>query len=201
MRILWTTRRSNQPILKEISSEYSLVDWCWSWSSNTFATWCEELTHWKRPWCWERLKTGGEGVTEDEMVEWHHWLDGHKFEQAPGVGDGQGTLACCSPCDRRIGQDWATELNWTEIIYQKKEIKTLFRKAFMIYFQQFWIIIYTIFWKSHKSDWYIINIQTASNNLDIELAKKKKKKQKRLWKEVNQWSCSVISNSLWSHGL
>ena len=36
-------------------------DWCWSWSSNTLATWCKELTHWKRPWCWERLKTKGEG--------------------------------------------------------------------------------------------------------------------------------------------
>ena len=36
-------------------------DWCWSWSSNTLATWFEELTHWKRPWCWERLKAGGEG--------------------------------------------------------------------------------------------------------------------------------------------
>ena len=36
-------------------------DWCWSWSSNTLATWCKELTHWKRPWCWERLKAGGEG--------------------------------------------------------------------------------------------------------------------------------------------
>ena len=40
-------------------------DRCWSWSSNTLATWCEELTHWKRPWCWERLKAGGEG--EDRM--------------------------------------------------------------------------------------------------------------------------------------
>ena len=36
-------------------------DWCWSWNSNTLATWCEELTHWKRPWCWETLKAGGEG--------------------------------------------------------------------------------------------------------------------------------------------
>ena len=35
--------------------------WCWSWSSNTLATWCKELSHWKRPWCWERLKAGGEG--------------------------------------------------------------------------------------------------------------------------------------------
>ena len=36
-------------------------DWCWSWSFNTLATWCEELTYWKRSWCWERLKAGGEG--------------------------------------------------------------------------------------------------------------------------------------------
>ena len=37
-------------------------------------------THWKRPWCWERLKAGGKGTTEDEMVGWHHWLDGYEFE-------------------------------------------------------------------------------------------------------------------------
>ena len=52
------------------------------------------------------------GMTEDEMVGWHHQLDGHEFEQAPGIGDGQGSLACCSPWGRRVGHDWATELNW-----------------------------------------------------------------------------------------
>ena len=61
LRILWTARRSNQSILKEISTEYSWKDWCWSWNSNTLATWCKELTLLKRPWCWERLKAGGEG--------------------------------------------------------------------------------------------------------------------------------------------
>ena len=45
-------------------------DWCWSWSSNNLATWCEELIHWKRPWCWERLKAGGEG---DERG-WAGWM-------------------------------------------------------------------------------------------------------------------------------
>ena len=53
--------------------------WCWSWNSNTLATWCEELTHLKRPWCWERLKVGGEGDDRDEIVGWHHWLNGHGF--------------------------------------------------------------------------------------------------------------------------
>ena len=52
------------------------------------------------------------GMTEDEMVGWHHRLDGHEFEQAPGLGDGQGSLACCSPWGRRVGHDWVTELNW-----------------------------------------------------------------------------------------
>ena len=51
----------------------------WSWSTSTLATWCEELTHWKRPWCWEGLRAGGEGATEDEMVGWHHRHNGHGF--------------------------------------------------------------------------------------------------------------------------
>ena len=72
--------KGNQP-------EHSLTnihwkDWCWSCNSNTLTTWCEELTHWKRPWCWERLKAK-EGMAEDEMVGWHHSLNGHEFEQTP----------------------------------------------------------------------------------------------------------------------
>ena len=114
LRVPWTARRSNQSILKEITPEYSLE--CWSWSSSTLATWCEELTHWKRPWCWEKLKAGGEGATEDEMVGWNHRHDGHEFEQAPGVGDGQRSLACYSSWDHRVRHDWVTELNWTELI-------------------------------------------------------------------------------------
>ena len=47
-------------------------DWCWSWNSNTLATWCEELTHWKRPWCWKDWRQEEKGTTENEMVGWHH---------------------------------------------------------------------------------------------------------------------------------
>ena len=72
LRVPWTARRSNQSILKEISPIFQLENqsnqsnihwkgWCWSWNSNTLATWCEELTQWKRPWCWERLKVGEKG--------------------------------------------------------------------------------------------------------------------------------------------
>ena len=52
-------------------------------------------------------------MTEDEMVGWHHRLDGHEFEQAPGVGDGQGSLACCSPWGRKES-DTTERLNWPE---------------------------------------------------------------------------------------
>ena len=80
LRVPWTVSRSNQSILKEISPGCSLEGLMLKWNSNTLATWCEELTHLKRPWCWERLRAGGEGATEDEMVGWHHRLNGHEFE-------------------------------------------------------------------------------------------------------------------------
>ena len=50
-------------------------DWCWDWNSNTLATLCKELTHWKRPWCWEGLRTGGEGDDRGWDAGWHHRLD------------------------------------------------------------------------------------------------------------------------------
>ena len=58
---------------------------------------------------WGQEEKGGR---EDEMVGWHRWLDGHEFEQSPGVGDGHGSLTCCSRWGHRIGHAWATELNW-----------------------------------------------------------------------------------------
>ena len=79
---------------KEISPEYS-------WEGlmlklNTLTTWCKEPTHWKIPWCWERLKAGGE-ADDRGWDGWHHQLNGHKFEQTLGNGEWQGSLLCCSP--------------------------------------------------------------------------------------------------------
>ena len=70
LRVPWTARKSNQLILKEINLEYSLEGLMLKQNSNTLATWCEELTHWKRPWCWERLKAGGEGDDRG----WDGWM-------------------------------------------------------------------------------------------------------------------------------
>ena len=70
LSVPWTARRSNQSILKEISPGAHWKDWCWSWNSNTLATWSEELTHLKRPWCWERLRAEGEG----DDREWDGWM-------------------------------------------------------------------------------------------------------------------------------
>ena len=68
---------------------------------------------WKDPeagqdWSWE-----GKGTTEDEVAGWHHWLDGHEFEWTPGVGDGQGGLACCNSWGYKES-DVTEQLNWTE---------------------------------------------------------------------------------------
>ena len=61
-----------------------------------------------KDWRWEKW------MTEDEMVGWHHLLNGHEFEQVPGVGDGQGSLACCSPWGYNES-DTTKQLNWTEL--------------------------------------------------------------------------------------
>ena len=118
LRVPWTARKTNQSILKEISPEYSLKGLMLKLKLQYLATWWDELTHWERPSCWERLKVGGKGTTEDEMVGWHHELNGHEFEQTLGVGDGQGCLSCCSSWSLKES-DWTEWLNWTELNWWK----------------------------------------------------------------------------------
>ena len=92
-------------------------DWCWSWNYNTLATWCRELTHLKRPWCWGRFRAGGEGDDrglDDWMLsptQWIWvWVDSRSWcwTGRPGLLRFMGS--------QRVGHDWATELNWTSII-------------------------------------------------------------------------------------
>ena len=67
---------------------------------------------WKDFSCWERLRAGEKGTTKDEMVGWHHLLNGYEFGWTTGVGDGQGGLACCSSWGRKES-DTTERLNWT----------------------------------------------------------------------------------------
>ena len=90
-------------------------DWCWSWNSITLATCCEELTHLKRPWCWERLKAGGEaddrgcdGLMASPTRWTWVWASSGSWwwTGRPGMLQSMGS--------QRVRHDWATELNWTE---------------------------------------------------------------------------------------
>ena len=111
LRVPWTAR-SNQSILKNISLEY-FKDWCWS--SNTLATWCEEPTHCKDPDAGKDWRQEEKGVTEDEMVGWHNWLNGHESEQTLGGAEGQWTLHAAfygvSKSQTRLGDSVTTTLH------------------------------------------------------------------------------------------
>ena len=113
-RVPWTERRSNQFMLKQINPVYSLEGLMLKLKLQYFGHLCEELTHLKRPWCWERLKAGGEGDDRG----WDGWMASltqwHEFEWTLGVGDGQGSLVCCSPWGRKES-DVTEWLKWTEL--------------------------------------------------------------------------------------
>ena len=105
-------------ILKEFSPGVHWKDCCWSWNSNTLATSCEELTHWKRPWCWQGLGAGEEGddrgwdgwMASPTRWAWV-WVNSRSWwwTGRPGVLRFMGSQG--------VGHDWATELNWTELLY------------------------------------------------------------------------------------
>ena len=116
LRVPWTARRSNRSILKEISPGCSLEGLMLKLKLQYFGPSCEELTHWKRPWCLEGLEAGGEGddrgwdgwMASPTQWTWvwvnsgHWWWTGR-----PGVLRFMGS--------QRVGHDWATEMNWTEL--------------------------------------------------------------------------------------
>ena len=123
-RRLLRVRRSNQSILKEISLEHSLEGLRLKLKVQYFdyLMWKTDSI-WKDPdsgkdWRWEK-----KGTTKDVISGWYHWLNGHEFEYAPGVGNGQGSLACCSSWDRKES-DTSDRLNWTELNSYKYKSKT-----------------------------------------------------------------------------
>ena len=106
---------NSSPFWRRSALGFLWREWCWSWNASTLATSCEELTHWKRLWCWEGL--GGRRRRGRPRMR---WLDGItdsmdvSLEWTPGAGDGQGGLVCCDSYG--LKESDSTEwLNWTEL--------------------------------------------------------------------------------------
>ena len=94
LRVPWTARRSNQPILKEISAEYSLEGLMLRLKLQYFGHLIQRADSFEKTLMLGKTEGGRRG-RQDEMVGWHHRLNGHEFEETLGVGDRQGGLACC----------------------------------------------------------------------------------------------------------
>ena len=97
LRIPWTVGRSNQSVLKEINPEYSLEGLMLKLTLQYFGHLMQGVDSYKDPDPGKDWGPEEKGATEDEMVGWHHRLNGHEFEQTLGDSEGQGSLACCSP--------------------------------------------------------------------------------------------------------
>ena len=130
--VAWLTRRSNQLILQEINPEYSLEGWMLKLKLQYLATWCEELTHWKRPWCWERLRAGREGndrgwdgwMTSSTRWTWV-WVDAGSWwwTRRPGVLQFMGSQI--------VRHNLATELNWLWLSLRFEDLHLL-RSSFFV---------------------------------------------------------------------
>ena len=125
LRVPWTARRSNQSVLKEINPGISLEGMMLKLKVQYFGHLMRRVDSLEdsdagRDWGQEE-----KGMSEDEMAGWHHWLNEHESEWTPGVGDGQGGLACCDSWGRKES-DTTERLNWTELkINIKNKIATL----------------------------------------------------------------------------
>ena len=120
LRVPWTAKRSNQSIPKEVSPGCSLKGMMLKLKLQYFGHLMQRVDSFigkdsdaGRDWGQEE-----KGTTEDEMAGWHHWLDGREFEWTPGVGDGQGGLACCDSWGRK-DLDMTERLNWTESVWNQ----------------------------------------------------------------------------------
>ena len=111
LRVPWIARRSNQSILKEISPEYSLEGLMVKVKLQYFGHLMQRTDWLEKTFMLGKIEVRRRG---QQRLKWHHRLDGHEFEQAPGVGDEQGSLACCSPWGCK--EPYTTkQLNWTEL--------------------------------------------------------------------------------------
>ena len=115
LRVPWTARKSNQSIVGKISPGCLLEGLMLRLTLPYFGHLMQRADSLEKTLMLGKIEGRRRSVClEDEMVAWHHQLDGHGFVWTAGVGDGQGGLACCVSWGCRVGHNWATELNWTE---------------------------------------------------------------------------------------
>ena len=120
------------------------------------------------------------GIIEDETVGWHHQQDGHEFEQALDVGDGQGSLVWCSPWGcKRVGHDLATELNWTEPYYPVNPLLDVYLKEIFFFLVNAEIymcpmFIYSLIYNSWDREWKLLS---------------------RVWLFANPWTLETLEFS------
>ena len=125
LRVPWTARRSNQSILKEISPEISLEGMMLKLKLQYFGHLMGRVDSLEKT-----LMLGGiggrrrRGWQRMRWLDWHHWLDGRESEWTPGVGDGQGGLACCYSCGRKE-LDTTERLIWSDLIQSKSLVQSM----------------------------------------------------------------------------
>ena len=150
LRVPWIARRSNQSILKEISPGCSLEGLMLKRNSNTLAISCEELTHWKRHWCWERLRAGGEG----DDRRWNGWMASSTWWTWVWVDSGSwwwtgrpGALWFME--SQRVGHDWATELNWkcNISVCQDTKWRTVNQPGVRVVYVLFFVNVIWLLWR------------------------------------------------------
>ena len=115
LRVPWTARRSSQSILEETNPGCSLEGLMLKLKLQYFGHLMRRADIFgKHPDAGKDWRQEEKGMTEDEMVGWHHWHNGHDFKQTPGDSEGQGSLVCCSPWGHKES-DTTERLNWTEL--------------------------------------------------------------------------------------
>ena len=130
-KTLWTARNSNQSTLKEISPAYSLEGLMLKLKLQYFGHLMWRTDSLEKMDAGKDWRQEEKGITEDELTGWHHWLNRYEFEQASGVGDRQGSLACCSPWGaksqmwlrdwtRLTDNVWSVAVNFNSLSFQDK---------------------------------------------------------------------------------
>ena len=174
----------------------SWKDWCWSWSSNTLATWCKELTHWKRTWCWEGLGAGGEG--DDRRLD--GWMASPTRRTWVWVNSGSwwwtgrpGVLWFMG--SQRVGHNWVTELNWTDVTMRRANHSQTWRKINPEYSLKGLLLKLKLQYFGHLM-WRASSLEKALMLGKIE-GKRRGERQRMRWLDSNTDPMDMNLSKLW----